>query len=322
MKPLVSILTPCYNGERKVKFFLESILNQTYDNIEFIIVNDGSIDKTEEILLSYEKFFKKRGYKFIYLKQNNSGPGAALNNGLKYFSGDYLMWPDSDDILSPTHVEEKVNYLENNKDKGLVFCNVNIVEENNIKKVIQKKEKILYNDRKKNFEDILLNGWSFSGAWMIRTKDFLKINPDRNIIIITGEGQNWQLLLPMAWNYDMGKINHYLYTCVIYKDSHSHKKETYEKFLYRINNIINGINEILKDINMEKSIYEYYKSCIADRFSLMKLNMAIDYLNKEDSKKIYDELSMNNVEISLKIKIKYYLNQYGIYRYIKNIKNK
>ena len=61
MTPLVSIITPCYNGEKKAIKFLNSVLEQTYKNIEFIIVNDGSTDKTEEIILSYRDKFISKG---------------------------------------------------------------------------------------------------------------------------------------------------------------------------------------------------------------------------------------------------------------------
>ena len=60
-KPLVSIITPCYNGEAFLKRYFESILNQTYPNLELIFINDGSTDRTEEIALSYRERLEKRG---------------------------------------------------------------------------------------------------------------------------------------------------------------------------------------------------------------------------------------------------------------------
>ena len=99
MEPLVSVVTPCYNGEKYISRFLDSVINQTYDNVEVILVNDGSIDKTEEIALNYKSKFEKRGYKYIYIYQKNAGQAAAINQGLKVLQGKYLIWPDSDDIL-------------------------------------------------------------------------------------------------------------------------------------------------------------------------------------------------------------------------------
>lgn len=65
--PLVSLITPCYNGEKYLERFLDSVLAQTYDNIEFILVNDGSTDDTEKIALSYQEKFADRGYIYIYI---------------------------------------------------------------------------------------------------------------------------------------------------------------------------------------------------------------------------------------------------------------
>lgn len=99
MNPKVSIITPCYNGEHKISKFLDSLLNQTYNNIELIVVNDGSLDKTEEVINSYKEKLISKGMDFIYLYQSNQGQAAAINNALKYFTGKYLMWPDSDDVF-------------------------------------------------------------------------------------------------------------------------------------------------------------------------------------------------------------------------------
>lgn len=60
INPLVSIVTPCYNGEFKLRVFLDSLLNQTYRNIELIIVNDGSTDNTEEVIFSYKDYLLKK----------------------------------------------------------------------------------------------------------------------------------------------------------------------------------------------------------------------------------------------------------------------
>ena len=130
-KPLVSIITPCYNGEAFLKRYFESILNQTYPNLELIFINDGSTDRTEEIALSYRERLEKRGITYIYEKQENAGQAAALNRGLKLFTGEYLTWPDSDDEMVSDAVEKKVDYLEQHPDYGFCICKTKVVNENN-----------------------------------------------------------------------------------------------------------------------------------------------------------------------------------------------
>ena len=104
MKKLVSIITPCYNGEKYVDRFLTSVLNQTYNNIELIFVDDGSTDKTKDVVLSFKEQFEKRGYDLIYIYQKNAGQAAAINQGLKVFKGEFLMWIDSDDLMFPSEM--------------------------------------------------------------------------------------------------------------------------------------------------------------------------------------------------------------------------
>ena len=101
-----SIIVPAYNTEKYIDKCLKSIFSNTYKNFEVIIVNDGSTDKTEDIINKYIKKYDN----IIYIKQKNMGLSLARNNGVKKATGDYLLFIDSDDYV------EK-NLLENiNKD--------------------------------------------------------------------------------------------------------------------------------------------------------------------------------------------------------------
>ena len=103
-----SIIVPAYNTEKYIDKCLKSIFSNTYKNFEVIIVNDGSTDKTEDIINKYIKKYDN----IIYIKQKNMGLSLARNNGVKKATGDYLLFIDSDDYV------EK-NLLENiNKDIG------------------------------------------------------------------------------------------------------------------------------------------------------------------------------------------------------------
>ena len=108
---LVSIVTPCYNGEKYLSRFLESILNQTYSEIELILINDGSNDGTERIVQGYRQSFSAKGIRFLYEYQKNQGQAAALNRGLKLFTGEYITWLDSDDEIMPDFIKKKVDFF-------------------------------------------------------------------------------------------------------------------------------------------------------------------------------------------------------------------
>ena len=120
MEALVSVITPCYNGEKYVSRFIDSIIKQTYNNLELILINDGSSDRTEEIIDFYRKKLEARGIKFIYQFQENAVQAAALNLGLKLFTGEYLLCLDSDDEISEEFVEKRVEFLQNNSE--YVYC--------------------------------------------------------------------------------------------------------------------------------------------------------------------------------------------------------
>ncbi|MDD7740974.1 MAG: glycosyltransferase family A protein, partial [Lachnospiraceae bacterium] len=77
MPSLVSIVTPCYNGEKYIGRFLESIIRQSYSKLELVIINDGSTDETERVIYDYQEKLEQRDIQFVYQYQENAGQAAA-----------------------------------------------------------------------------------------------------------------------------------------------------------------------------------------------------------------------------------------------------
>lgn len=100
----VSIIIPVYNGEKYIEKAINSALKQTYNNIEVIVVNDGSVDNTEQICKSY-------GKKIKYFKKENGGVSSALNVGIKNMTGEYFSWLSHDDLYFPEKIEKQIAYL-------------------------------------------------------------------------------------------------------------------------------------------------------------------------------------------------------------------
>lgn len=100
-QPLVSIIVPIYNVEKYLVWCLDSIVNQTYRNLEIILINDGSTDGSGEICDLYEQ----RDARIHVITQENRGVSAARNAGLDYMEGEYVVFVDSDDYISPYLVE-------------------------------------------------------------------------------------------------------------------------------------------------------------------------------------------------------------------------
>ena len=126
MKPgLVSIITPCYNGEKYISETIESVVRQTYQLWEMIIVDDGSTDSSSEIVQKYESMDSR-----IHLvHQKNAGSAAARNNGIRRAEGQYIALLDADDIWLPSFLEKQIQYMKNRK-AVCVFCSYDHINEN------------------------------------------------------------------------------------------------------------------------------------------------------------------------------------------------
>jgi glycosyltransferase involved in cell wall biosynthesis len=113
-KPLVSIVIPVYNGSNYMAEAIDSALSQTYDNIEIIVVNDGSKDdgKSDEIARSY-------GDKIRYFPKENGGSSSALNEGIKNMQGEWFSWLSHDDLYYKDKVQKQVEYLNSLLVKGV-----------------------------------------------------------------------------------------------------------------------------------------------------------------------------------------------------------
>lgn len=112
----ISIIVPIYNGEKYLEQCLDSLLNQTYQNVEILVVNDGSTDSTDRILKKYEK----RDSRIVVLNQKNQGTGMARNLGIDKATGTFLTFVDSDDYLLEECIEKVVETIEETPEVSLV----------------------------------------------------------------------------------------------------------------------------------------------------------------------------------------------------------
>jgi len=115
--PIVSVILPVYNGENHISECIESILSQTYNNFEFIIVDDASTDNTPHLL---KKYAKKDSRIKIITHNSNQKQTAAANTACKFAKGKYIARMDADDVALPFRLDRQVKYLESNLDFGLV----------------------------------------------------------------------------------------------------------------------------------------------------------------------------------------------------------
>ncbi len=126
MKPLVSMIIPVYNSEKVIERCLRSLVGQTYENIEIIVLNDGSQDHTMQVLDKYAQLDAR----IRVINKPNSGVSDTRNQGLKLAKGDFVQFVDSDDWLPNDATEQLVNGMLQNCE--MVICDYNRVVENNI----------------------------------------------------------------------------------------------------------------------------------------------------------------------------------------------
>ncbi len=198
-KPKVSVLICVYNGEKFVRQALESIYNQTYQNFEVIIVDDGSTDKTPDILVNM-----KDSRTFIYRNPENLGLTKSLNIGLKLCRGQYIARMDADDISLPRRFEKQVEFLEKNSDYALVGSSYYHISEDG---KIASLTKVLTGDLEIR-QGLKKQNWFGHGTVMIRRDCFVSLGGyDEKYKF----AQDYDLWLKVAEKYKVGNIDESLY---------------------------------------------------------------------------------------------------------------
>lgn len=198
--PLVSVIVPCYNHEKYVVQAIESIVNQSYQNIQLIVIDDGSKDGCPGILQQLSK-----EYGFFYEQQNNEGLAATLNKAItNYVNGKYISICASDDFFEADKIKKQVAYMEYHPSYGMCHGKCKVVDENG---------KRLNRDRSVNwksgrvFKEIFFFEMVICApSVMIRKKVFDDIgmyNP--NIYI-----EDWYMWLKISKKYKIGFIDEYL----------------------------------------------------------------------------------------------------------------
>lgn len=282
----VSVVTPCYNGEEYLGRFLDCLLKQDYGNIEFVLVNDGSTDNSEKIYLSYLNKLNKRNIDYKYIKQENKGLAGAVCSGIQVVTGDYLVWPDADDIIMPNFISSRVAVLEKHPNAGILICPVEIVDESDVSKVLRKTTCDVSwdaNGEANVFSEIikLQSFFCFPGTFMLRMDMFRETNPSMNYPYPKEVGQDFQMLLPISYKYNACYSDIVSFRYVIRSSSHSHSKKTEAESIrkYEIaKTLLYQIMDLIKFKTLDDRIKAEYN--IEYRFNLWMADIGIQYRNK------------------------------------------
>ena len=185
-EPLITVVIPTYNRAQFISETIESVLDQTYPNIEIIVIDDGSTDNTEEVVARYVPRVK-------YVKQKNAERGASRNHGLRLADGEFIVFLDSDDLLSPDKIKEDLAIFKRTPSVGLVYTDVLIVDTagNPIKPIKRR------GYAGKVTEKLLGNNFISIGAHLIRTQLVRDIGGFREERELSGS-EDWEMWVRLS----------------------------------------------------------------------------------------------------------------------------
>lgn len=295
-----SIIVPAYNTEKYIDKCLKSIFSNTYKNFEVIIVNDGSIDKTEDIINKYIKKYDN----IIYIKQKNMGLSLARNNGVKKATGDYLLFIDSDDYVEKNLLE---NINKDIDDLDVLRYQLNMVFNDKI---------IPYGEKEFNvtngidsFEKIVRYKFiEMAALYVINRKYYL----DNNFMFEKDVYHEDYGLLPLviATAKKVKSINYLGYNYVQRDGSIMSSNDT-EKMKKKMDDMLFLFTKAIKyldNIPNSQNVKSFYANSIIDKYNSLSDELKKEYIKKIKDLKIISYLSNDNFKRKIKkilYKIKY-----------------
>lgn len=321
-KPLISIITPCHNSATFIHRLFDSILTQTYSRVEMIIVDNDSIDNTFDIIKCYISKFESKGYSLMYIHQEDLGPSAGINHGLKYIKGEYLLMADSDDFYGDDNLfEMMVDKFKLLPDEyAVVRCQEQSLYEEDLSRAEISGLNAVEFDSGTMFIDCLYgtNLYFYPPiGYMIKVKH-LKKETNMNIYSMYNLGQNRQIFLPLYYKYKCYTIKKPLVNYLIRKNSISHGDYTkYDVMLKKYHNNYEYIHAILSRIKeMPEEERKTYEKEFLIRETQSMVLFALNYRKNGDVKKFVNELDKFG---GLSLKFRLSLFKHKLILYIKRL---
>ncbi len=176
--PLVSVIMPSFNHEKYVEEAIESVLNQSMDNLELIIIDDASQDNSSNIIKKLAETDERIKPKF---HEKNMGIASTLNHAISCSKGKYIAFIDSDDLWAPSKLKKQLEVLENNNDL-ILWCEGNII--NSSGEEYDKKFTEYFEVPKKSgslFEELIKTNYIFGSSAVIKTDNLKEVMLDENL---------------------------------------------------------------------------------------------------------------------------------------------
>jgi len=200
-QPLVSVVIACYNHEFFVQDSIQSVIDQTYQNIELIIIDDGSKDGSVEKIQEMIPTCQKRFIRFEFRYRPNKGLSATLNEALEWCEGEYYAGFASDDIMLNDKTDIQVRFLNDNKDVVAVFGGVKLIDEKNIEVGILQHSSTSY-----SFKEIIMHEHDLPAPTQLIRMSSLKNVGGYSPDILIEDWYMWLKLSNIGKIYYMNKI--------------------------------------------------------------------------------------------------------------------
>ena len=265
--PKISVLAPVYQAENFIQRYIDCVLNFDYPNIELILVNDGSTDKTHRIIESNRERILNAGIEFKYIiLEENKGQAYAVNVGLQEVTGEYLSWHDVDDIFYPNCLSRCLDAIRENPECKIVFSKSEVVNNEDIAKILD------YIPKRTKFKNLFINYLIGKNNFylpmrFVESKTLFE-NLKENSIDVSRGGQNLQLFLPIVYKNKYVFLDEILSKYVIHKNSNSHAINKIEHH----KQILDIKTNTIKRMNIKKYKKNFYITLIKIKYISQMLN--------------------------------------------------
>lgn len=261
MNSMISVIIPTYNRANYLSEAIDSVLAQTYKNYEIIVVDDGSTDNTRKVLEKYSN-------KIRYIYQENKGPSAARNNGIKNAKGELIAFLDSDDAWLPEKLERQLELFRKNDELGLVSSAYYSCDEYfNLPTLVREKD---LSTKRKILPKLFVKNLFATPTIVVKKKCFTRVGLFNENYKF---GEDWDMWIRIALDYEVHYVLEPLCKCRRHNDS----------ITYGMNpkNLEDWKNIIELNRKRAKNLYERIIS-IRKSIAWFYLNVASSCRDKED----------------------------------------
>lgn len=304
--PKISVIIPVYNTEKYLEKCLDSIINQTYQDFEIVIINDGSIDNSQNII---EKYLDKYQNKIKCINKENGGLSSARNYGIEVARGDYIIFVDSDDYIKKDLFEQLLPYIQ--KDIDLVKYKLIKVSEEY--KELERVDGPSFDEvtGEEGFNKLVFNDVLLEPACLYLYKRDIFIKNNLRFLENTYHEDFGLVPIILLYTNSIVSINFYGYYYLQANNSIT-RNEDYTKTIKRANDLLihyDNMKKVIENLNIKQktkeNMYLYYTNAIFDNLKKLQKKEKKKYVQQIHKRKLLNNIKIINLKRLIKRMILY-----------------